>query len=141
MADNSFTRAKRTFLFLNVFKNVCTKVNQNGSGFIQQLNLSFKTYTSRWALVKLCRNCFYTFRSQASSSLQLKLFKSYVDVACLTRPCFRKKKTITEIGFGTIARISKALLCVVRLSLWPEQIALTSAMKFSLSRSSSSNHC
>lgn len=41
---------------------------------------------------------------------------------------FSQNKTIAEIGFGTIARIIEALVCVVRLSLWTEQIALNSTM-------------
>ena len=41
---------------------------------------------------------------------------------------FSQNKTITEIGFGTIERIIEALVCVVRLSLWPKQMILTSAM-------------
>lgn len=41
---------------------------------------------------------------------------------------FSQSKTIAEIGFGTIARIIEALVCVVRLSLWPKQMTLTSAV-------------
>ena len=41
---------------------------------------------------------------------------------------FSQSKTIAEIGFGTIARIIEALVCVVCLSLWPKQMTLTSAM-------------
>lgn len=41
---------------------------------------------------------------------------------------FSQNKKIAEIGFGTIARIIEALVCVVRLSLWPKQMTLTSAM-------------
>ena len=41
---------------------------------------------------------------------------------------FSQNKTIIEIGFGTIERIIEALVCVVRLSLWPKQMILTSAM-------------
>lgn len=41
---------------------------------------------------------------------------------------FSQNKTVAEIGFGTIARIIEALVCVVRLRLWPKQMTLTSAM-------------
>ena len=41
---------------------------------------------------------------------------------------FSQNKIITEIVFGTIARIIEALVCVVRLSLSPKQMTLTSAM-------------
>ena len=67
MAVNSFTRAKSTFLFLKVFKNICTKVHQNGS---QKLNLIFENVYFRVGSCKIMQKEFLYLSVASYNQLQ-----------------------------------------------------------------------